>query len=240
MINIAICDDEEYFQKREKLLITEIMDKYGHEYNIDIFSAGKELIAAVVKVEYNIVFIDINMAEIDGIETAKKIRSLSNDVYIVFVTGFLSYALEGYKVEAVRYILKDDDYLEKTFYECVEAILKKMNYEQKKEKFLFKEGTKEIAVDDIEYIESNLHKLTFYINNITPIKYNMYEKLDVIESKLESYNFIRIHKSYLVNLKYIDMIERYQTRLKNETVLNIAKPRYPEVRKKYLSYKGDL
>lgn len=74
----------------------------------------------------------------------------ANSLYDIHRVKVFRNGMEGYKVEAVRYILKDDNYLEK------------MNYKQKNETFLFKEGIKEIAVDDIEYIESNLHTLLDY------------------------------------------------------------------------------
>ena len=68
----------------------------------------------------------------------------------------------------------------------------------------------------------------------------MYERLDEIADILEPYHFCRIHKSYLVNLRYVEMIERYQLQLYNGTKLSIAKPRYPEVRNEVMSYRGDI
>ena len=66
------------------------------------------------------------MEEIDGIETAKEIRKITKDVFIVFVTAFITYALEGYKVDAVRYLIKDHESLEKAMTECMDTILEKM------------------------------------------------------------------------------------------------------------------
>lgn len=241
MLRIAICDDEEYFLISERKLICEYMEKRSIEYQIDTFISGKELLDMGDKaLRYNIIFLDVNMDEMDGIETAKRLRKFVKEVYLVFVTGFITYALEGYKVDAIRYILKDNDCLERTVTECLDAILIKMNYVQNKEEFYFKGGVKAVAIDDIQYIESNLHRLIFHMNGTNAAQYSMYEKLDVIEKRLEVYSFCRIHKSYLVNLKYIDMIERYQVKLKNGIMLNIAKSRYPEVRNQYISYRGDL
>lgn len=241
MLRVAICDDEEYFRIREKTLISQYMEKHKYEYQTDVFSSGKELLyTGESPSKYDVIFLDVNMDEIDGIEIAKKIRELTNEVFLVFITGFVTYALEGYKVDAIRYILKDDDCLEKTIAECMDAILLRMNYVEEKELFVFKEGQKEISIDDIQYIESNLHRLIFHMKGADASQYNMYEKLDVIEKRLEAYQFCRIHKSYLVNLKYMNKIERYQVELSDGVVLNIAKPRYPEVRKQYISYRGDL
>ena len=103
------------------------------------------------------------MDDVDGIVTAQKIREYSSEIYIVFVTAYINYSLEGYKVEAIRYLLKNNTNLEASISECMDAILHKMNLVVKKKKFKFNEGEKEINIDNILYIESKLHKLQFYI-----------------------------------------------------------------------------
>lgn len=93
---------------------------------IDTFSSGKEFVELGIEmVKYKIVFLDINMDELDGIMTAKKIRENSKDMFIVFVTAFVNYTIEGYKVDAVRYILKDNKNLVASVYECMDAIHEK-------------------------------------------------------------------------------------------------------------------
>ena len=113
MIHIAVCDDEEYFRLREKKLVGEYMEKRKYSYTIDTYSSGKEMLdAANVPLQYDIIFLDINMEELDGLETARRIREISAKVSIVFVTAYITYALDGYKVNAVRYLLKEDHCLE--------------------------------------------------------------------------------------------------------------------------------
>jgi DNA-binding LytR/AlgR family response regulator len=138
MFYIAICDDEEYFRRREEQLIIKYMNKKGYNYKIEIFESGSEILNlgnAISK--FDMIFLDINMDKIDGIETAKRIRRVTKDTYIVFVTAFVTYALEGYKVDAVRYLLKEDEYLEKSIYECLNTIIYKINYEKYKHTFEF-------------------------------------------------------------------------------------------------------
>lgn len=239
MYYIAICDDEEYFLCKEKALIAHYMQKNKHQCEIDIFSSGKELLEQGNNLaEYDMIFLDVCMNEMDGIETAKRIRNLTKNVYIAFVTAFVDYSLEGYKVDATRYILKDKDCLEKTMTECLDTILFKMNYTSEKKVFEFQEGSIQIFLDDILYIESKLHKLIFHIYKNEYLDYNMYEKLDIIDEMLNEFGFCRIHKSYLVNLKYINDIERYRVKLYNNRYLNIAKPRYQEVKKEFIVYIG--
>ena len=112
MLSIAICDDEEYFRITEKQLILKYMAGKNCECMIDMYESGKELLALKSAIsQYHIIFLDVNMEEIDGIETAKEIRKITKDVFIVFVTAFITYALEGYKVDAVRYLIKDHESL---------------------------------------------------------------------------------------------------------------------------------
>lgn len=102
------------------------MTDRGIMLEIDTFSSGKEFVELGIEmVKYKIVFLDINMDELDGIMTAKKIRENSKDMFIVFVTAFVNYTIEGYKVDAVRYILKDNKNLFASVYECMDAIHEK-------------------------------------------------------------------------------------------------------------------
>lgn len=96
---------------------------------IDMFNSGKELLGLGTDLlGYNIIFLDINMDEMDGIMTAHKIREYSMDIYIVFVTAYVNYSLEGYKVDATRYLLKNTINFDESIYECMDTILHKMNY----------------------------------------------------------------------------------------------------------------
>ena len=127
MFRIAICDDESIFREQFKEILQKYMDERGRTYEIDTFSSGKEFIEQGIEmVKYKIVFLDINMEELDGIMTAKKIRENSRDMFIVFITAFINYTLEGYKVDAIRYILKKEKGMDASIYECLDAIYERM------------------------------------------------------------------------------------------------------------------
>lgn len=241
MLKIAICDDDEYFLKKERTLIKKYLEKNEYDYEIFTYTSGKELLEEKEKItEYQIIFLDINMEEIDGMKTAEVIRKYSIDTYLVFVTAFITYAIEGYKVEAVRYLLKDDKCFNEAIIECFETILNKMNYREKKQLFEFQEGEKEISLKDIIYIESDLHKLIFHLTKGKIRKYTMYAKLNSINESLKECGFCRIHQSFLVNLKYVEKVERYKVELWNKKTLNIAKKRYSEVKSEFIYYRGSM
>lgn len=190
--------------------------------------------------QYSIIFLDINIDEVDGIMTAKKIREVSKEAFIVFVTAFVNYTLEGYKVDAIRYLLKGGNNFKSAIDECINAIIDKMNYTIVTKSFHFNEGVKEIALERLLYIESRLHKLEFHVQEDKMKVYTIYATLNNLEADLQDNDFVRIHQSYLVNLKYIMSIERYQATLTDGTILIIPKARYTYVKDKFIAYRGEV
>lgn len=241
MLKIAVCDDEEYFGKRIKDIILKYMQKQQYDCEVCCFASGNALIkSGIQKWDYQIVFLDVNMEEIDGIETAKAIRKLTPDTYIIFVTAYISYALEGYKVDAVRYLLKEDENLEKAMQECLDTVIDKMNYKEMKCTFEFQNGKTDLAVDRILYVESRLHKVIFFVLGDGISEYYMYDKLDTVEDALSRFGFFRIHQSFLVNMKYVKHIERYRAFLINGIELNISKKYYKNIELQYIRSRGDI
>lgn len=241
MFRVAICDDENLFTEKLKELISAYLTKKDIVFEVDTYSSGEKLVklgAGVVK--YTVVFLDINMEKINGIKTAEMIRKVSKDVFIVFVTAYVDYSLEGYRLDVTRYLLKSNANFKCNLYECMDAIFDKMNYSAIKIEFDFKEGKKEIALERLLYIESNLHKLTFYIMYDTIKEYSMYETLNVYEARLSESGFIRIHQSYLVNAKHIADVIRYKVIMSNGIELAIAKTRYTEVKRKFIAQQGEV
>lgn len=241
MFRIAICDDEKNFRKRIREILIDYMNRNSILYEIDEFESGKEFISLGINLtKYDIVFLDINMDELDGMETAQKIRKVSKDVFIVFVTAFITCALQGYSVGAIRYILKNNVNFPELIFECMDAIGMNMNYVVKKMEFNFNEGTKNVSLERLLYIESRLHKLEFYIMEDRLSKYSLYGKLDNMERELVGNDFLRIHQSYLVNMKHIEKVSRYEALLNNGIKLEIPKARYKFVEETFVSYKGEI
>lgn len=241
MFSIAICDDEIHFRNNLKNNIVQYMEKELIEYEIDTFVSGKELLSLGIEmIKYDTVFLDINMEEVDGIETAKKIREISSDMFIVFVTAFISYAQRGYGVNAIRYILKSNNNFQEVINECMESILNRKSYLTEKKTFKFSTETKEIFLDRILYIESLLHKLEFHVMEKELKIYTIYEKLSEVDKILSAYGFVRIHQSFLVNLKYIRGINNYKAILSNGIELTIARSRYQYVKGIYIEYMGEV
>ena len=241
MFRIAICDDEILFTEELKELISGYMMEKGLVFEIDTYSSGEALTGLGIEVvKYTAVFLDINMEKIDGIMAAEKIREVSREIFIVFVTAYVNYSLEGYRLDAVRYLLKGNTNFQNTVNECMDAIMDKLHYTVAKREFDFKEGTKEVSLERLLYIESKLHKLEFHVMEDDMKIYTMYETLNALEDRLAANEFIRIHQSYLVNIKYIKNVARYKVVLTNGVEFVIPKARYTYVKEQFISYQGEV
>ncbi len=237
MLQVAICDDEEYYREKIQSLLKQYLDKQDLKYTIQLYSSGEQFLNHYENnVKYDIVFLDISMKKLDGIQTASQIRTFHNTTFLVFVTAFIDYALEGYKVNAVRYIMKDT--LQTAIPECMNAILQKMQTAQIT--FSFMDGIRTLYTDNILYIESKKHKSYFYYMQSDITTFQIYEKLDCIEETLSKHNFLRIHKSYLVNMKHIRKISNYTAFLDIDEKLPIPRLRYQNVKELFIAYKGIL
>lgn len=156
------------------------------------------------------------------------------------MTAYVNYSLEGYRLDAVRYLLKGNANFQSTVNECMDAIMDKLNYSVAKKEFEFKEGTKKISLERLLYIESNLHKLEFHIMEDDMMVYTTYGTLNTLEEELAENGFIRIHQSYLVNQKYIENVKRYKVVLTNGVELSIPKVRYTYVKEQFILYQGEV
>lgn len=241
MFKIAICDDEKPFRENIKKCLEKYLVEADIAFQIDTFSSGKEFIELGIEmVRYSLIFLDINMDEVDGIVTAQKIREYSSEPYIVFVTAYIKYSLEGYKVDAARYLLKNNINFNESLYECMDAIFSKMTQRVLKKRFKFNECEKEVLIERILYIESKLHKLEFHIMEDKLVVYTMYGTLNELEEEMQELRFLRIHQSFLVNLKHLKSISCYKAVLSNNQELMIPKTRYRDVKNAYIAYKGEI
>ena len=241
MLYIAICDDELVSREKTKGYIIRYFDSIQMDYKIDTFSSGVEFVSLGMGItKYQIVFLDINMGELNGIQTAKRIREVNEEMFIVFVTAYIGYSLEGYKVKAIRYLLKENANFQNALTECLETIIEAMEHNVLKKNFDFMEGAKKIALERILYIESKLHKLEFTIMEQEPVTYSLYGKLNEMENVLSEHCFVRIHQSYLVNLRYLRKVTGYKAIMNNGMQFTIPKARYKYVKELFIAYKGEI
>ena len=243
MLHIAICDDEAIYIEKIAEITGQYLEKLHMEYQISPFSSGTDFLALKEKMaDFDIVFMDINMEGTDGIETAIEMRRYAESVFLIFVTAFINYTIEGYKCEAIRYVLKDYDSLPDNIREALDAVLDKKKLGEEKILYEFVDyGAKWVSLSRIIFVENHLHRLTFHLMEGGKEKiYYIYKKLDEVEHDFGAGGLIRIHQSFLVNMQYVDNISRYEAILRDGTVLPVSKQRFGQAREAFIRKEGAI
>lgn len=233
---IAVCDECSEGRQKVRGLIEEYGRKKAQDIRVEEYPSGARLCSDMERVrDFDIIFLDINMDGTDGpdgLQAAERINDVYPGIPVVLVASLLSYALEGYRVNAARFLVKDD--LDARLPECLDELSDKLRKKNQKAVFAFVEGSLELEIQKIIYIETDRHKNIFHT---TDADYGLYRKLDEIEAKLSSYGFVRVHQSFLVNMRYVDKISSYRMRLINGKEISVPKSRYPHVKKQFAMYK---
>lgn len=201
MINLAIVEDEDSYADQ----LTEYIEKYqsesGNMFKITRFKDGDEITHGYKPV-FDIILMDIEMKLMDGMTAAEEIRLLDNEVAIMFITNMTNYAIRGYQVDALDYVLKPVSYF--AFSQKLERAISKIKKSSNIISIDLPSGVKKLAIDTIFYIESEGHSLNFHTSGGD---FTIRAKLSDFEVQLTPYNFFRSNKGYLVNLRYVDGVE---------------------------------
>lgn len=233
-MEIIVCDDSRMDREHLIRLLRDYEKKKGLTFDVTEYGSGEALLKNIDKLQDgSILFLDINMEGTDGLDAAARIKSLRPKIIIVLVTAYIGYALEGYKVEASRFLVKDD--LEASIIECMDTLVRKLEQDAQVMDFSFVEGNVRLKLSDIIYIETARHKNIFYTKNGN---FQIYKKLDEIEKELREYGFVRIHMSFLINMRYIKKISSYVMTLTTGKEISVPKSRYAEVKRNYTLFKG--
>ena len=204
MISIAVVDDEKVFSNQMTGMLRRWQAAHGVELEITCFEDGIE-IAEDFRHKWDIIFLDIQMKLLNGLETARRIRACDSDVILIFVTTMAQYAINGYEVDAFDYILKPLEYAK------FELRMNKAAKEAEKKKshtsvYLKKySDLVKVSTDDLLYIEVSGHTLKYVTSGGT---YEKRAKISDAEAELNGLPFSRCSLSYLVNLKRIDRVSK--------------------------------
>ncbi|MDU1538244.1 MAG: LytTR family DNA-binding domain-containing protein [Paeniclostridium sordellii] len=233
MIRIAICEDEKETQSLIENYLHNILKNINIEYEIQKYSLGEELLESNLK-EIDILLLDIQMGQINGMDTARKIREVDNKMEIIFITSLIDYVQDGYEVRAYRYLLKpiELEELKKHVLTCIKEIENKNNYILIKNK----SNTYKIQSNEIKYIEVQKKNMLIHtINKTFDVRYS----LEKIEKDLKLGKFVRCHKSFLINLSYVENIKLNTAILESGEEVPVSRYRYKEVKEKFLKFLGD-
>lgn len=240
MIRIVLCDDSAPFLETLSIEIRQILRRnkiegaiYSYEYIEDIPS---QLLS-----NCDVFFLDVdfNEKQYTGIDLAKRIRKIRPDAVIVFVTNYIEYAPEGYEVQAFRYLLKSNIHLK--LEQCLLQTISKLQVERETMQINISGENLSIPIADILYIESQGHLALIHVlkKGSQGVKiYRFYSSLANLEKQLSLQGFLRIQKSYLVNMRRIKKYQCNEAQLDNGQTLRVSEKNYAEQKRQYLLWKG--
>lgn len=235
MIRIAICDDEmEFCSNLEKLLI-KILDEKCMEYDIDVYNSGEELCKKIetgdISYSYDMIFLDIELPKMNGVEIGRYIRKhIKNQIIqIVYVSSKQEYAMELFDFRPLNFLIKpikEDD---------ISIVIRQFEEINEIDNYLFrfKKGHDfyKVPINKILYFERKGRKIYVHMQDE---EYDYYDSLELIYENLKQYNFLFVHKSYLVNYRFIKIMAYDHVVLFDGTQVPISQAKREQIRKEFM------
>ena len=198
MTRIAIVEDEAAVQEQLTGYVQRYTRQYGTPFEVSVFGSGVEILEDYRPV-YDIIFLDVEMPHLDGMETARRIRALDSDVLLIFITNMAQYAIKGYAVGALDYVLKPVPY-----FAFSQQLQKAVNQLARRVRHYLAVpvdgGLRRLDAATVYYIESEGHRIHFYTEDG---EFSAPGALKALEEKLASQPFARCNSGYLVNLAQV-------------------------------------
>lgn len=235
MFKIVILEDE--YRQAEQTI--EFLDRYekqnGESFVVERYSRSLELLDNY-RCDADILLLDIQVPDMLGIEAAKKIRQIDTNAIIMFITNLAQYAIDGYSVEAMDYILKPLSFAPfSTKLARALRVVKQRQAEGVAVSVKTKTGISRFFSSSLSFIEVINHTLVFHLTDGTVLK--QWGSLGSYEAQLEGEHFARCNSGYLVNLKYVESIEGDYV-IVNGSPLKISAPKRKDFLREVAQYKG--
>lgn len=232
-MNLVLCDDNPVFLAEFSERLWAIASQYDLAFRYEQYFDPIQLLNADLSAAH-VLFLDIDMPGLDGISAGRTLREKYPELIIVFVTGYIQYARDGYTVAAFRYLLKAS--LDEELPLCIRDIEKKRCENQKRILVRGLERTEPVLIQDILYFEGTAQR-----HVVLHLRHESMEcvgKLKEYEQELMSDGFLRIQRSYLVNMRHIAWIKGFQVCLSTGVFLKISERNCREVTARYLRWRG--
>ena len=238
MLNIAIIEDEQIHTELLSGYLSTWSKEHGQEVSIQEFTSAESfLFVWEERKDFDVLFVDIQMAGMSGIEMAKKVRQRDEDIAIVFTTGITDYMETGYEVEALHYLVKPIS-MEKIG-QCMDKVQRR-SYKQEYVLVHGKEETIRISVEKITYVEAQGHGsvIEVYAKNDKKerMRIAIAESISEMEKRLAMHGFVRCHRSYLCRIGSIHQIGKTDITLDSGSVIPVSRRLYTEINRAFIEY----
>lgn len=236
MLQIAVCDDN----IDELSNMVQLIDLYRTSRHLNcehaVFPNGFELVSALEKGNrFDIYCLDIMMPGFTGIDAAKEIRTFDKTAPILFFTSSPEFALESYSVKAINYVLKPIS-KEKLFF-TFDELLEQIKAKEEEDAVIVKsnEGIQKILISNLAFAEVIGRNVLYHLRSGKVVECT--EPFSSVCDSLLKYGcFIKPHRSYLVNMQYVDTIENHQITLQTLSAVPVAQGKAKEIKQQYLNY----
>ena len=228
---IAICDDEQTERQYLSSLVKEWALQKKHTVEVSAFeNAEAFLFRYAEEKDYDILLLDIEMGNLDGVGLAKKIRTDNGTVQILFITAYPDFIAEGYEVSALHYLMKPVD--ENKLFAVLDKAAVNLGKTERYEVFTIDGEAVRIPLDSVVSVEAFSHCV---VVTTTKEQYRLSETISKME-KLLGDGFIRCHRSYLVSIKYMKRITKTDVVLDSDAKVPLARRKYDVVNKAFIRY----
>ena len=219
-MRIAIVEDDLIMSETLKQYVLQYFEGREHQCRITQFSDGDEILENY-KADFDLIFLDIQMQRVDGIRTAECIRRLDENVYLIFITNMANYAIKGYSVNALDFVLKPVNYLMlKALLQRVEQLLA-----TKARKYITmptERGMVRLEASQIHYVETENHAVQVHTEKGL---WRLRESMRSMESLLAEHSFFRCNSCYLINLAHVEQVDGSEVVVAGQR-LTISRPRH--------------
>ena len=236
---IAICDDTEEDANYIAAAVHTWAEKENILVNTDTFPSGESFLFQYgEQKDYDILLLDIEMNDINGVELAKIIRNQNDTVQIIFITGFSDFIAEGYEVSALHYLMKP--VMEEKLFQVLNRAVKKIEKAERSVVFSANGETRRTAVSEIICVEAFAHScMVTTAGSSFEVKWSI-SAIEKMLSEAAEGEFIRCHRSYLVGIRFIKSISKTDITLDTQTKIPLSRKHYKEVNKAFIRYfKGE-
>lgn len=235
MLTIYLCDDDEILIKKYEGYLIGFLEEYNIEAQLKLFTSGEQLLFYIEDTSQypDIVILDIIMKDINGIEVAKELRRKRYNTQIIFLSSDESFVFDSFNYSPLNYLLKEN----LSYTKCKEVLMRAIELYEKKNReiVMIKSGRSilPIELNDIIYAESSNRIILLNCKDNT---YQFYSTLSNLEIKLVDKRFLRVHRSFIVNLNYIKKMDHCEITLNNLTKIPIGVTYMKNLKKEYARY----